>query len=282
MSDIQTIRKLFLTGCVIPAHPLALNANRKLDERRQTALTRYYCDAGAGGVAVGVHTTQFAIHDPKTGLLEPVLRLAADAVRVNEQKTGRKVLKVAGICCSTDQAAREAVLARLGLIPAWAKDPAMGSRMINARAETVSVKPAFRDAFRLRRCIVPTNGFYRWRSRGGPKQLYLIQRQDGAPMGLAGLWELWKDPKTGEEITSCAIITCEPNSLIAKLHDRMPVILDPADYNAWLDPARGGQELLRPCPEQWLEATPVNGTGTNDTTLLQPKGEGPETQGRLL
>ena len=112
MSDIQTIRKLFLTGCVIPAHPLALNANRKLDERRQTALTRYYCDAGAGGVAVGVHTTQFAIHDPKTGLLEPVLQLAADAVRGNEQKTGRKVLKVAGICGPTDQAAREAVLAR--------------------------------------------------------------------------------------------------------------------------------------------------------------------------
>jgi len=101
-----------LAGCVIPAHPLALNANRKLDERRQTALTRYYCDAGAGGVAVGVHTTQFAIHDPKTGLLGPVLRLAADAVRVNERKAGRKVLKVAGICGPTDQAAREAVLAR--------------------------------------------------------------------------------------------------------------------------------------------------------------------------
>jgi len=112
MSDIQTIRKGLLAGCVIPAHPLALNANRKLDERRQTALTRYYCDAGAGGVAVGVHTTQFAIHDPKTGLLEPVLRLAADAVRVHEQKTGRSVLKVAGICGPTDQASREAVLAR--------------------------------------------------------------------------------------------------------------------------------------------------------------------------
>jgi dihydrodipicolinate synthase/N-acetylneuraminate lyase len=112
VSDIQTIRKTLLTGCVIPAHPLALNANRKLDERRQTALTRYYCDAGAGGVAVGVHTTQFAIHDSKTGLLEPVLRLAADVVRVNEQKTGRRVLKVAGICGPTDQAALEAVLAR--------------------------------------------------------------------------------------------------------------------------------------------------------------------------
>ena len=112
MSEIQSIRKTLLAGCVIPAHPLALNANRKLDERRQIALSRYYCDAGAGGVAVGVHTTQFAIHDPKTGLLAPVLRLAADAVKKHEQKTGRRVLKVAGICGLTDQASREAVLAR--------------------------------------------------------------------------------------------------------------------------------------------------------------------------
>ena len=93
---------------------------------------------------------------------------------------------------------REAILARLGLIPAWAKGPAIGSRMINARAETVTVKPAFRDAFRLRRCIVPVSGFYRWRRRGGPKQLYLIRRRDGAPMGFAGLWEAWTDPASGE------------------------------------------------------------------------------------
>jgi dihydrodipicolinate synthase/N-acetylneuraminate lyase len=112
VSDIQTFRKALIAGCVIPAHPLALNANRKLDERRQIALTRYYCDAGAGGVAVGVHTTQFAIHDPKTGLLAPVLQLAADAVQKHEQKTGQRVVKVAGICGLTDQASREAVLAR--------------------------------------------------------------------------------------------------------------------------------------------------------------------------
>ena len=111
MPDIQTIRKTLLAGCVIPAHPLALNADRKLDERRQTALTRYYCDAGAGGVAVGVHTTQFAIHDPKTGLLAPVLQLAAEAVQKHQQRTGRSVIKVAGICGPTDQASREAVLA---------------------------------------------------------------------------------------------------------------------------------------------------------------------------
>src|SRR5262245_6606725 len=112
MADIQTIRKTLLAGCVIPAHPLALNASRKLDERRQTALTRYYCDAGAGGVAVGVHTTQFAIHDPQSGLLEPVLRLAVDAVRRHEQQAGRRVIKIAGVCGLIHQAAREAAMAR--------------------------------------------------------------------------------------------------------------------------------------------------------------------------
>lgn len=112
MTHIRTIRERLLAGCVIPAHPLALNARRRLDERRQTALTRYYCDAGAGGVAVGVHTTQFAIHDPKTGLLEPVLRLAADAACAHERKAGRTIVKIAGLCGTAVQASSEAALAR--------------------------------------------------------------------------------------------------------------------------------------------------------------------------
>src|SRR5437868_4702547 len=95
-------------GVVIPAHPLALTAERKLDERRQVALTRYYCDAGAGGIAVGVHTTQFAIRDPHIGLLEPVLRLAAEAVAAFERTSGRRILRVAGVCGKTPQAVREA------------------------------------------------------------------------------------------------------------------------------------------------------------------------------
>ena len=180
---------------------------------------------------------------------------------------------------------REAVPARLGLIPAWAKDPVIGSRMINARAETVTVKPAFRDAFRLRRCVVPVSGFYRWHRRGGgSRQLYLIHRRDGAPMGFAGLWEVWTDPETGEEVTSCTIITCAPTPLIAKLHNRMPVILDPPDYDVWLDPTRCDQELLRPCPEEWLEAVPVsmNSPSLDDATIIQPEGQGPPTQGKLL
>ena len=101
-------------------------------------------------------------------------------------------------------------------------------------------------------------------------------------MGFAGLWELWTDSTTGEEITSCAIITCEPNTVVAELHNRMPVILDPADYDSWLDPTCSGQELLRPCPEEWLEAVLVNSMANDGATFLQPEGQGPATQGRLL
>lgn len=112
MRPIEETRKALFAGCVIPAHPLALGSDRKLDERRQVALTRYYCDAGAGGVAVGVHTTQFAIHDPKLGLLDPVLRLVADAVHEYQNRSGRALVKVAGLCGGTEQAVREALLAR--------------------------------------------------------------------------------------------------------------------------------------------------------------------------
>ena len=183
---------------------------------------------------------------------------------------------------------RELVLARWGLIPSWARDPAIGNRMINARAETVAEKPAFRSAFRARRCIVPASGFYEWRRTGrGPKQPYLIRRRDGAPIGFAGLWETWVDQATGEEVTTCAIVTCEPNELMAELHDRMPVILDPKDYDAWLDPGHpGGAELLRPCPSEWLEAVPVstrvNSPANDDETIIRPTGEPLEAQRMLL
>ena len=106
-----TLRASLFDGLVIPAHPLALDADRKLDERRQRALTRYYCDAGAGGVAVGVHTTQFAIRDPRVGLFEPVLRLALETVREWEQQNGKRIVKIAGVCGATAQAAREAAFA---------------------------------------------------------------------------------------------------------------------------------------------------------------------------
>jgi putative SOS response-associated peptidase YedK len=181
---------------------------------------------------------------------------------------------------------RELATVRWGLIPGWAKEASIGSRMINARAEGVAGKPAFRAAFRSRRCVVPASGFYEWKRQGrGPKQPFLIKRKDGEPIGFAGLWESWTDPATGEVVESCAIVTCPPNGPMAGLHDRMPVILDPADHGRWLDPAEPGAiELLRPCPAEWLEAVPVStrvNSPANDESVLRPEG-GMEAQGALL
>lgn len=154
---------------------------------------------------------------------------------------------------------REAVQALLGLIPSWAKDPAIGDKLVNARAETVMDKPAFREAFRSRRCIVPVTSIDRWSS--STKQHYQIRRRDGAAMGLAGLWSVWTDPANGDELTTFAVITCAANALLAEFHDRMAVILDPNNHDKWLDPAQSGSELLQPCPEAWLEVVPLEAKG---------------------
>ncbi len=141
-------REVLLRGVVIPAHPLALTADRRLDERRQRALTRYYCAAGAGGVAVGVHTTQFAIHDPKVGLLRPVLELAAEVVREHEATSGRRLVRVAGICGQTPQAVREAELAAelgydAGLLSLSALAEASDEQLLEHAREVARVLPLF-------------------------------------------------------------------------------------------------------------------------------------------
>lgn len=150
-----------------------------------------------------------------------------------------------------------------GLIPSWAKDPEIGSRMINARAETLAEKPAFRAAFRRRRCLILADGFYEWRQVPGRKAkipMY-IRMEDGKPFAFAGLWEDWHSPD-GSEIKSCTIITTEPNSLLQDIHNRMPVILPEETYPQWLeteeqDP-RQLQSLLRPYPAEEMIAFPVS------------------------
>ncbi len=122
---------------------------------------------------------------------------------------------------------------RWGLVPSWAKDPAIGNRMFNARAETVAEKPSFRNAYRRRRCLVPASGFYEWRQEGGRKQPYCCHI-DHRLFSMAGICEHWQDP-AGNEIESCAIITTEASGRMAELHQRMPVYIAPADYEAWLD-----------------------------------------------
>lgn len=150
-----------------------------------------------------------------------------------------------------------------GLVPGWAKDPAIGNRLINARAETLSEKPSFRGAFRWRRCLIPATGFYEWQAvpeKKGKIPMY-IRLKDGRPFAFAGLWERWQSPD-GSTLLTCAIITTAPNSLMEKIHNRMPVILPDTDYAAWLTPGEGDtrslQALLRPFPAEQMEAYAVS------------------------
>jgi putative SOS response-associated peptidase YedK len=149
---------------------------------------------------------------------------------------------------------------RWGLIPSWAKDRSIGSRMINARAETVADKPAFRAALRSRRCLVLADGFYEWQRLGARKQPYFIGLRNGGPFAFAGLWERWA-PNGSEPIESCTILTTSANEVIAPIHDRMPVILDAQDHALWLDSGvEGASELLpvlRPQPAEAVRAFPV-------------------------
>ncbi len=142
-------------------------------------------------------------------------------------------------------APRRMDLLRWGLIPYWAKEASIGNRMINARSESVAEKPAFKYSFRKQRCLIPTDGFYEWKKEGKAKQPFFIHRQDGKPFALAGLWARWKDPEAGPRDTF-TILTTSANELIRPLHDRMPVIVDPKDFDLWLDPAIDDRERLEP------------------------------------
>ena len=148
-----------------------------------------------------------------------------------------------------------------GLIPFWAKDPSIGSRMINARAETVAEKPSFRQAFQKRRCLVLADGFYEWRKEGRLKVPMRIVLKSGEPFGFAGLWETWRSPE-GELVRSCTIVTTVPNAVMEPIHNRMPVILAKETETLWLDPANSDtaelRELLVPYPAGEMEAYEVS------------------------
>ncbi len=163
-------------------------------------------------------------------------------------------------------------LLRWGLVPHWAKDSAIGAKLSNARAEGVADKPSFRDAFRCRRCLMPADGFYEWQTRGKDKQPYFIHQDD--TFAMAGLWSSWRQPDGGV-LRTCCIITTGPNGVMAPIHDRMPVIVAPADWERWLTaPGAAVQDLLRPCPDADLRAWPVdrrvNRTADDDPGLMDP------------
>jgi putative SOS response-associated peptidase YedK len=156
---------------------------------------------------------------------------------------------------------RQLSLMRWGLIPSWAKEPSVGASMINARSETASTKPAFRDAMKFRRCLIPADGFYEWQRTAKSKQPFCFEVNEGELFALAGLWDRWKS-SDGTWIKTCSILTTTPNAVTAPVHDRMPVILDPDSYDLWLDPGMtnvaAASDLLKPFDARLMRCYPVS------------------------
>ncbi|MBM3674098.1 MAG: SOS response-associated peptidase [Actinobacteria bacterium] len=172
---------------------------------------------------------------------------------------------------------------RWGLVPSWAKDPKIGDRLINARAESVAEKPAFKRAFRRHRCLLPADGFYEWQVVPGRKQKQpmFVHRRDGEPLAFAGLWEAWRDPDDADApwICTCVIVTTRANAVIAPVHDRMPVLLEASAWDTWLDPTNedvdGLRELLAPASDATIEMWPVA------TLVNRARNNGPELVARV-
>lgn len=167
---------------------------------------------------------------------------------------------------------------RWGLVPFWADDKKIGNRMINARSETASSKPAYRAAFKRRRCLIPADGFFEWRKENGGKQPYLFRKQNASLFAFAGLWEHWSDDESGEEIDSFTILTGPPNELVEPIHDRMPVILEQDHFDFWLDPANEDtdalEELLGPISPEDYEcfavSTEINNPANDRAEAIEP------------
>jgi len=178
---------------------------------------------------------------------------------------------------------RQFALVRWGLIPAWVKDPRAFSLLINARGESVNEKPAFRNAMKYRRCLVPADGFYEWKREGEKKRPYFVRRKGGAPIAFAGLWENWMGPN-GEEVETAAIVTTTASRSIAHIHERMPVIVPPEAFDFWLDPkvdAQTAAAVIAPAPDATIEAyevsSAVNRTANDAPMLIEPLRE-PEVE----
>ena len=197
--------------------------------------------------------------------------------------------EVAAVRFDGESGERTLEMLRWGLVPAWSKEPPGGdARMINARSETLTQKPAFRGSFRRRRCLLAADGFYEWRQVARRKQPYLIRMRDGAPFAFAGLWDRWEAPE-GTVVESCTILTTVPNDLVAQIHDRMPVILPRQEFGLWLDPEVRDPDrllpLLRAYPAEEMITFPVSRRVSNpandDPSCIEPHEE-PSGQGDLF
>lgn len=182
------------------------------------------------------------------------------------------------IAVITNDDPRALTFHRWGLIPSWAKDPVIGNKLINARSETADEKPSFRSAFKRRRCLIPTDGFFEWKKQGSSKLPMFIHMNDHHLFAFAGLWEVWYGPE-GEEIRTATILTTEPNPLMSEIHNRMPVILPPDAYDLWLTPGEASTEklkqLMKPFDAQAMAAYPVS------TFVNKPMNDTPETIERI-
>jgi putative SOS response-associated peptidase YedK len=183
---------------------------------------------------------------------------------------------------------RELSLVRWGLIPSWAKDSSAAASMINARSETASTKPAFRDALKSRRCLIPADGFYEWMRTGKARQPYCFEVNGGGLFAFAGIWDRWKDPN-GSWVKTCSILTTTPNAVTSAIHDRMPVILDPDVYDLWLDPGMRdvtvASDLLKPFDARLMwcfhVSTRINHAANDDEECSRPV-QVEEAQNRLF
>jgi putative SOS response-associated peptidase YedK len=187
------------------------------------------------------------------------------------------------VVTASEDGARQLRELRWGLVPRWAKDPSGANRMINLRAETVREKKGWKSTLARKRCIIPIDGFYEWQDqgKGQRKQPFYITSRDFSPLALAGLWATWRDPESGEELFTCTILTTSANDLMESVHHRMPVILAPEDWDAWLDPNNTDTDelakLLVPAPEEMLTLWPVDpavGNVRNNRPELQEPLEG--------
>lgn len=178
---------------------------------------------------------------------------------------------------------RQFALVRWGFIPSWAKDPKMVSLMINARSDSAAEKPAFRYAMMRRRCLFPADGFYEWKRDGNARRPYAVLPSEGGPIAFAGLWESWMGPN-GEELETAAILTTDANATLRPIHNRMPVVIEPGDYERWLDcravSVEEASTLLRPAPDDFFhayEVSPAVNSHANDTpNVLTPAKDAPE------
>jgi putative SOS response-associated peptidase YedK len=176
---------------------------------------------------------------------------------------------------------RQLALVRWGLLPSWVKDPKTFTLLINARGESVCDKPAFRNAMKRRRCLIPADGFYEWQAVAGRKRPFYVRAKAGTPLAFAGLWETWMGPN-GEEMETAAIVTTRANRTLAAIHERMPVVVPPDAFDLWLDcakvDAKTAEALIQPAPDSLLEAyeisTAVNRTANDNAKLVEPLAPG--------